>query len=374
MGPIDAPGPASTTPGSPSDPDDAALTRYLSGESDAAERTAVERWIAADPAHARLAERLRAAWGPAGEGVAEQQYEVEHIWHAVSRAVAGERTRASGRPHAVAFGQRVAWWPVAAIAGAAFVSIALVRHARHVPRAAADAGSGRTYITAPGERATITLADGTRLTLGPASRLRLAADYGAGSRHVTLEGAALFTVVHDAARPFSVRTARAVTQDLGTRFGVAAYADEPEERVIVAEGRVAVSRACSVGPQAPKGGLPCGLSDSALTIGAGQVATVRERDVAVANRADVAVELAWAEGRLVFRHATVAEAARDIARAFDVDVRVAGPGLAAERVTAAFRTDADSLGSVLSYLALVLDARVERAGRVVTLTGGKSTR
>jgi len=55
----------------------------------------------------------------------------------------------------------------------------------------------------PGQRETVTLADGTQFTLAPGSRLRLAAaDFRAGlGRDVELTGEAYFAVAHDAGAP-----------------------------------------------------------------------------------------------------------------------------------------------------------------------------
>jgi len=64
----------------------------------------------------------------------------------------------------------------------------------------------REYTTAAGQRLSVTLDDGTQLTLAPASRVRLAAGYGEGratggsktrpygARELELEGEAYFAV------------------------------------------------------------------------------------------------------------------------------------------------------------------------------------
>ena len=71
--------------------------------------------------------------------------------------------------------------------------------------------------------------------LAPESHLHLSRDYGHETRAVTLEGEAAFLPTHDAKHPFMVRTAQAVTQDIGTTFEVSAYPEAPATRVVVAE-------------------------------------------------------------------------------------------------------------------------------------------
>src|SRR2546430_4318229 len=85
--------------------------------------------------------------------------------------------------------------------------------------------------------------DWTRIVLSADSKLRVPADYGVTARAVYLAGEAYFAIAHDAAKPFAVHAGPGVIWDLGTRFGVRAYADEPEVEVVVADGKVRVRAA-----------------------------------------------------------------------------------------------------------------------------------
>ncbi|WP_394328005.1 FecR family protein [Ectopseudomonas composti] len=73
--------------------------------------------------------------------------------------------------------------------------------------------------TASGDVRSLTLADGSEVTLDSASAIRL--DYSAGKRRIELlAGAAIFQVAPQADRPFVVEAAGGSTQALGTRFVV----------------------------------------------------------------------------------------------------------------------------------------------------------
>ncbi|QHL90470.1 hypothetical protein GVO57_06010 [Sphingomonas changnyeongensis] len=87
----------------------------------------------------------------------------------------------------------------------------------------------------------MTLADGSRVDLNGGTRIAL--DRG-NPRFARLErGEALFTIVHDEARPFEVHAGDAVLRDLGTVFDVVR---EPDRlRVAVAEGRCSTIRPAS---------------------------------------------------------------------------------------------------------------------------------
>ena len=102
------------------------------------------------------------------------------------------------------------------------------------------AGPGSVVATPVGVRDSVRLLDGTIVVLAPASRLTLAADYGEGERNVSLDGAALFAVVHDSAHPFAVHAGNAVVRDVGTAFTVRADDDAGVVRIGVTEGAVSV--------------------------------------------------------------------------------------------------------------------------------------
>src|SRR5207249_8570908 len=86
-----------------------------------------------------------------------------------------------------------------------------------------------------GRRAAIEFTDGTRIVLSADSKLRVPADYGVTARAVYLAGEAYFAIAPDASNPFAFHDGPGVIWDLGTRFGVRAYADEPEVEVVVAD-------------------------------------------------------------------------------------------------------------------------------------------
>ena len=75
----------------------------------------------------------------------------------------------------------------------------------------------RELATRAGERTTVTLADGSTVSLNGATRLRVF--YADGQRRAELlAGQAFFDVRHDVARPFVVRAGASETRVLGTAF------------------------------------------------------------------------------------------------------------------------------------------------------------
>lgn len=335
----------------------AVLHRYSTGECSPAELSALTQWVEGQPDRQAYLDSLRAigATVRAMRPAPDESGAWSRLAHRVGIASGHMRapsvrrlsstTRREWSPPRVGVGGRSAWRMV----GMSVLALVVLGIATRALRGSHD---GREYATAPGERATLMLADGTQLTLAPASRLRVPATYGRGSRDVMLEGEALFTVVHDAARPFAVQAHGTVVQDIGTRFDVRAYASDPAVRIGVAEGQVAI-RPTGAGATRPS------------TLGPGDVATVTDTAIVVARAMDVGSLTAWTDGRLVFTHTPLRDALPELERWYDVEVRLADPSLATERLTGSL--DRLAAADAFAAVAASIGVRVERQGRMVIL-------
>ncbi|WEK33513.1 MAG: FecR domain-containing protein [Candidatus Pseudobacter hemicellulosilyticus] len=84
------------------------------------------------------------------------------------------------------------------------------------------------------------LSDGSLIVLGPRSGVQYPAKFSGQTREVNLTGEAFFEVQADAQQPFLVYSHKLVTKVLGTSFTIRAFDNEPEIKVIVNTGKVAV--------------------------------------------------------------------------------------------------------------------------------------
>ncbi|HTN13405.1 MAG TPA: FecR domain-containing protein [Sphingomonadaceae bacterium] len=192
---------------------------------------------------------------------------------------------------------------------------------------------GGTYMveTAPGETRMIALEDGSSVLLGGGSRIEL--DRG-DARFAELEaGQALFTVRHDAAKPFRVDVGENELVDLGTVFDV--KLSGAITTIAVSEGAVAFN---------PRG--------QNVRIDPGQVLTSQagSADYTLSSIAMGQVG-EWRDGRLTFRDETLGAVAEDLTRATGLAFSVA-PGAAERRVSGSLlveplRADPASLGPLL---------------------------
>ena len=337
-----------------------AVARYLTDESPADEAARLRLWLEAEPSRAELVAALdrsvsRLALAPPAELDVEgalrrvrARLDEADVIPLPTRAPAGTGA-ARGRD----------WWRSGSLRAAAAISLVLgagylLRELRPETERAAVAAAARTYTTAFGARDSVHLADGTLVLLGPRSELVVAAGYGDGSRAVELRGEALFHVVHDEARPFSVRAGGAEIRDLGTSFVVST---DPGDgvRVAVTEGRVSLA--------------PAGAPESAGTIlGPGSRALLEGGRAVVEHRAALESDLAWTDGKLVFEEAPLEEVAVELWRWYGAVLRVDDPSLRSSRLTATF-DDGEPLERVLEVVRLAVGAKLEMRGDTAILRG-----
>jgi transmembrane sensor len=327
------------------------LLRLIDGECSPEEAAAIQAWVAADPKRGELLDELRAVWRLTGSGtrtwdVVAARRRLVRAYNARPASVRTLGMTAARNP----WRTTVVWTRRMALASCVIAAGAIV-----VARLQRGDTMAREYVTAPGQRATVSLVDGTRVLLSVDTKLRVLPGYGISSRGVELAGEAYFIVRHDDQSPFVVRTARGTARDLGTEFSVRAYPQEPYLQIVVATDSVELF--------------------NYLANDSGAVSlTLRSRDRAVVDErgrasltSDVSLDrfVAWTRGRLEFDDEPVAAVLAQVERWYDLDIAVADSSLGAERVTISFETE--SAAEALSALAKVLNVRLTWSGRSVRL-------
>ena len=157
----------------------------------------------------------------------------------------------------------------------------------------------QVFATGVGGMQAVRLADGSRMELNTATRVH--ADVTTARRSVTLEsGEAYFDVVHDAKRPFTVYAGNRRITDLGTKFSV--YRNGDDVRVLVREGRVQVDILDRREVNAP------------VVAQAGHAVITKGGETLVMAKPDIADDLSWRRGMLVFNQQTLGEAAEQFNR------------------------------------------------------------
>ena len=331
-------------------PDWDAIARYLAGESTGDEAIAIQRWLEANPADRELLTGLDAATVLEAPSDVDVEAALARV-HA--RMAHGGSPAARTLPFAPRRRQRqtVVGAAVATLLAASVVAIVVARQSRRGSEKTPAAPV--TYATAVGQRDSLTLTDGSRIMLGPDTRLIVPPGFGSGSRQVQLHGDAYFEVRHDATQPFTVHVGSAIIQDVGTTFAVESD-DGDTTHVAVVSGRVRLRSASE--PGAPGVELNGGDRGSIDPLGHATVSRHGIRDA----------DTAWTTGQLVFRDASVARVAAEIRRWYGVQLRVTDSSLFNKHVTMSFNRE--PVDQVLEIIGATLGARVELRGDTATLS------
>jgi transmembrane sensor len=180
------------------------------------------------------------------------------------------------------------------------------------------------YSTGIGEQRSLTLDDGSMVTLDTRSRIRVR--FSARERNIDLlEGQALFRVAKNDRQPFVVKSDAAAVRAVGTEFDV--YRQHAGLTVTVLQGRVAVTASSSGQRRA----------DDAVLVPAGQqVAVLGSAKVTPSAVADVAAATAWTQRRLIFESTPLAAVVEEFNRYNTRRLVIADPGLSSFHVSGVF--------------------------------------
>ncbi|RZL15677.1 MAG: DUF4974 domain-containing protein [Hymenobacter sp.] len=231
-------------------------------------------------------------------------------------------------------------------------------------RRPAAPASAASYATAIGQQRTITLPDGSVVTLNGNSTLTTAATWTAETpREVWLTGEGYFRVTHRATQPvadinatpgnvkFVVHAGKLNIAVLGTEFDVSSQATGT--KVVLNTGRVAVERQAL-------------LTRENLLMQPGDL--VETSTIAPGlNRRHVqpALYSGWTRGQLEFHQTPVSEVVQLLRDKYNLQVEVADSVLLQQTVTGDLPAAAPEL--LLPALAKSLDIRVTRTGDTVRL-------
>lgn len=272
-------------------------------------------WLAVAPEHAEAFER------------------VTNLWELLPGAVVIERAANEGVP------KRTWVWGAAAAAALFALAGGYAWTTRPV-----------TYQTVHGQQQIVTLRDGSRVSLNTDSEIAVA--FVGGQRRIELKrGEVLFDVVHDAAKPFTVKAGEEQVRALGTSFVL--RRDVGQTTVTLIKGSVDVSR------------LNGGETQQQAILKPGDRAIIDSADHLALDRPSVEAVTAWRRGEVVFANTSLADAANELNRYGPVRIVVADAAVARLRVSGIFATnDAPEFAAAMAQLN---GLHVKRSGETIEL-------
>jgi ferric-dicitrate binding protein FerR (iron transport regulator) len=177
--------------------------------------------------------------------------------------------------------------------------------ASHSPRTT-DHSQYNTIATPRGGQYHIVLSDGSNVWLNAASSIRFPATFTGKDRQVEITGEAYFEITKNQHRPFKVTIAPgAAIEVLGTHFNVNAYADEPGIKTTLLEGKVKVMST---------------VNGEWSMLKPGQQAAIHHSQLTIHDNVDVEEVMAWKNGLFYFDNADIQTIMRQLARWYQVEI------------------------------------------------------
>ncbi len=185
------------------------------------------------------------------------------------------------------------------------------------------------------------LPDHSVVWLNAGSTLRYPTVFRKNNRNVELKGEAYFEVQADKERPFYVRTSNGLSVYVyGTKFNVAAYDDDDYIETVLEKGKVNV-----ITP-----------TQETIVLAPGeQLLYDKNSQKTTKNKVDVYGKVAWKDGKLIFRNASLEEIFKRLERHFNVEIQFDNRYGKEYKYRATFRTE--TLPQILDYLARSADMK-----------------
>ena len=186
-----------------------------------------------------------------------------------------------------------------------------------------------------GQKASVTLPDGSKAWLNSLSKLTYTGDYNKKERRLELDGEAYFEVAHNPEKPFIVQGNAISVEALGTSFGVKAYNEDVVISSILMKGKVKVTT--------PVGSTILKPNERILFDKSNQ----QTNKLKVTNAVDFT---GWIHNELRFENESLEEIAKNIQRIYNVKIIFASDRLKKLRYTGTVENN--SLESLLNIITL----------------------
>lgn len=203
-----------------------------------------------------------------------------------------------------------------------------------------------TIETPRGGQYQINLPDGSRIWLNAASSLRYPVVFSASERKVELKGEAYFEIAENKESPFRVVSNNQIVEVLGTHFNINSYPEEGSVRTTLLEGSVKVRS-----------------GNNSAMLKPGQQSQVGH-SIHI-TQADTYETIAWKNGKTQFSNADIKTIMRMLSRWYDVEVKYQG-----EMIETGFGgsvSRSKNISEILKLLELTGDVHFKIEGRRVTV-------
>lgn len=272
------------------------LPLYLEGKADGRQRQAVDAWLGASESHRQIASDMAGIYAHVDEIYIAAHVDTEKALSSVNGRIRGRKIG-----HLVRSLER--------IAAVLFIPLLIVAILETYSSLHKSPARLMTFSTSPGMVGSMTLPDGSRVSLNSNSTLSYPAEFTGDNRQVALSGEAYFAVAKDRRHPFIVSTpCHASVHVYGTHFNVEAYGKDDHMTATLEEGSIALGYEKNDGTQGERRIKP------------GQTITYSARTGRInVSTTDVGVATSWKDGHLIFRNTPLRDVLHSLSKRYGVE-------------------------------------------------------
>jgi transmembrane sensor len=319
--------------------DDELLIRFLSEECNEEERQTVDRWLEASPENKTYFQELSILWNASASSATFQKDWLKKDWNTVRDRIDEIRIKELNKP----VQQRSLIYTFARLAAVIVLAIGVYLYVQH----SSDKTAVHQAIASAGIK-TLTLPDGSKVSLNANAKLIYPEVFDSEKREVTLEGEAFFEILRDTKKPFRIKTNGVTTEVLGTSFNINSTADSAV--VTVVTGKVMLYED----------------KHSAIVMTAGEQGIYNDRGLEKRMNSDRNF-LSWKTNILTFQSTPLEEVVDDLSRHYGRHIQIESKQLEHCTVTSTFRQQ--TLEEVLEELKVLFALELSRSGDIIMLKG-----
>ena len=310
------------------------LTKYFAGEASAEEREMIEQWKDASQKNVKEFEAVKKLWSHTESVADKPAIDVESEWNKMLSVIEPAKTKviSIGRLLQIAAA-------ILIISGLAFLGI--------------QQSQTNRFSTAMAEASTLTLPDGSVVSLNAKSKLIYGKDFGKTNREVTLKGEGYFEVNKNPKLPFVVKAHEAQITVVGTQFNVKAYKNQPEIKVTVTEGTVQLAEQKQPTKKTVLTAGETGTYDR-------QVKAIKKKPLVDNN------DISWKTRKMVFENTPLSNVVEVLQNTYHLDITVSET-VSNCAITVVFEDQ--ELKSVLEVLKSTLDLTYKLDGKKLYISG-----
>jgi ferric-dicitrate binding protein FerR (iron transport regulator) len=317
------------------------LDRFMKGETSDQENTQLLKWFRSEQSQKEIVAFYQKRWEEKSDSQMPLDIQ-ERMFHQIKT-----RVDESGRKRKI-HNHTFAYWLQYAAAIILLFAIGLGTHT-FIKRP--QSINKELLVTAEkGQRANVTLPDGTKVWINSHSQISYPTDYGENERRLSLNGEAYFEVAKDENKRFIVNAGEMEVEALGTSFNIKAYSEDETIITTLFSGKIKTT-----------------VANASTELLPNQFASYnrQSRKLTYMDAENVNYASMWRNNELAFNSQLLSEIATTLHRLYNVNIEFKSEKLRHYRFSGVIKNN--SLENVIEIISLTAPIQYETNGDTIVL-------